>query len=269
MAGAVVTLLGFRRSGDVPARCDGRRSARGVPCVLGVFLLVVGPRSALALRPYDGTDADVVEPRKYELELGPVGRIREGSKRIRVAPAAILNYGLKEDRELVIEGRREEALDREPGEPRSSIVDNGILIKQVLRKGSMQEASGPSVATEYGVLLPSVHGEKGVGFSVAGIASQRTEAASIHLNAALAWTREHEPDLFFGAILEGPYPWPVRPVAEVFTEKASSGPRITAVLAGAIWRAREGLSFDIGLRKGHNGSEAVSELRLGLTWTFR
>lgn len=115
----------------------------------------------------------------------------------------------------------------------------------------------------------SVHGEKGVGFSVAGIASQRSEVASVHLNAALAWTRMHEPGLFVGAILEGPHSWPVRPVAEVFTEHASGGPGINSALVGAIWRAREGLSFDIGLRKAHNGSEAVSELRLGLTWTCR
>jgi hypothetical protein len=261
MGGADFIPSGFRYAGGV--------AARGVPYVLVAFLLVIEPHVALALRPYDGTDADVVESQKYELELGPWGRIREGSKRIRVAPALVLNYGLKEDRELVIEGQREEALDRGPGEPRSSIVDNGIFVKEVLRKGSMQEASGPSLAAEYGVLLPSVHGEKGAGFSVAGIASRRSEAASVHLNAAFAWTREHEADLFLGAILEGPYSWPVRPVAEVFTEQASRSPGIASALVGAIWRVEEGLSFDIGMRRAHSGHEILSELRLGMTWTFR
>jgi hypothetical protein len=160
------------------------------------------------------------------------------------------------------------ALDREPGEPRSVIVDNGIFIKQVLRKGTLQDASGASIATEYGLLLPAVHGEKGTGFSVAGIVSQRTETISVHLNAALAWTREHEPDLFLGAILEGPYSWVVRPVAEVFGEQASGSPRITSGLVGAIWRFRDGLSFDVGIRRAHDGNETIRELRLGLTWTF-
>jgi hypothetical protein len=236
-------------------------------CALGIFLLAPAP--ALAYRPFDSTDADVVKQGEFELELGPVGRRREGSKRIDVTPAVVGNFGLAGDRELVIQGQREVALDREPGEPRSAIVDNGVFIKQVLRQGVLQEAaSGPSIATEYGLLLPSVHGEKGTGLSVAGIVSQRVEAVSLHLNAALAWTREHEPDLFLGAILEGPYSWAVRPVAEVFAEQASRGPRTTSRLVGAIWRAREGLAFDVGIRKAHDGNETVRELRLGLTWTF-
>src|SRR5437762_8053843 len=172
-----------------------------------VLCLLPLSEPALALRPYDSTDADVAKQGEFELELGPVGRRREGSKRIEVAPAVIGNFGLEGDRELVIQGQREVALDREPGEPCSAIVDNGIFIKQVLRKGTLQDASGASIATEYGLLLPAVHGEKGTGFSVAGIVSQRTETISVHLNAALAWTREHEPDLFLGAILEGPYSW--------------------------------------------------------------
>src|SRR2546430_1762711 len=217
-----------------------------VLCTLGTLLLVSEP--ALALRPYDSTDADVAKQGEFELELGPVG--------------------LAGDRELVIQGQREVALDRDPGEPRSAIVDNGIFIKQVLRQGALQDASGPSVATEYGLLLPSVHGEKGTGFSVAGIISQRTEQISVHLNAALAWTREHEPDLFLGAILEGPYSWAVRPVAEVFGEQASGTPRVTSALVGAIWRFRDGLSFDVGVRRAHDGNETIRELRLGLTWTF-
>lgn len=235
-------------------------------CALGMLFLVSGP--ALALRPYDSTDADVAKKGEFELELGPVGRRREGSKRIEVAPAVIGNFGLTADRELVIQGQREVALDREPGEPRSAIVDNGVFIKQVLRQGALQDAPGPSIATEYGLLLPSVHGEKGTGFSVAGIVSHRTEAVSAHLNAALEWTREREPGLFLGVILEGPYSWAVRPVAEMFGEQASGSPRTTSGLVGAIWRAKEGLSFDVGIRRAHDGNETVHELRLGLTWTF-
>ena len=237
---------------DASERVHAMLLVARVLCTLGTLLLVSEP--ALALRPYDSTDADVAKQGEFELELGPVGRRREDSKRIEVAPAVIGNFGV--------------ALDREPGEPRSAIVDNGIFIKQVLRQGALQDASGPSVATEYGLLLPSVHGEKGTGFSVAGIISQRTEQISVHLNAALAWTREHEPDLFLGAILEGPYSWAVRPVAEVSGEQASGTPRVTSALVGAIWRFRDGLSFDVGVRRAHDGNETIRELRLGLTWTF-
>jgi len=235
-------------------------------CALGMVFLV--SESAFAYRPFDSTDADVVKQGEFELELGPIGRRHEDSKRIEIAPAVIGNFGLPGDRELVIQGQREVTLDREPGAPRSAIVDNGVFIKQVLRQGVLQDASGPSIATEYGLLLPSVHGAKGTGLSVAGIVSQRSAAVSLHFNAALAWTREHEPDLFLGAILEGPYSWAVRPIAEVFGEQASGSPRTTSMLVGAIWRVRDGLSFDVGVRKAHDGSETVHELRLGLTWTF-
>jgi hypothetical protein len=242
---------------------------KAAPYFLAVLLLAIGTGPALAYRPFDSTDADVAARDEFELELGPLGRLRQGTKRFQVAPAVVANFGLQGDRELVIQGQRESALDRGPGEPRTSIVDNGVFIKQVLRKGVLQEEPGPSIATEIGLLLPSVHGTKGTGFSVAGIVSQRWSAGTVHLNAGLAQTREHEPDLFLGAIFEGPYAWAVRPVAEVFTEQASGSARIKSRLVGAIWRVRDGLSFDTGLRKAHDGSETIHELRIGLTWTFR
>jgi hypothetical protein len=238
-------------------------------CPFVVFLLLVaGADAALAYRPFDSTDADVAHPGEFELEFGPAGRLREGDKKFLVAPAAIANVGLEGDRELVIQGQREVGLNRDPGEPHSVLVDNGVFIKQVLRRGVLQDAAGPSVATEYGFLLPSINGPHGTGFSAAGIVSQRWESATVHLNAALAMTREHEPDLFLGAILEGPSSWTVRPVAEIFTEQARGGARINSRLVGAIWKVRDGLSFDVGLRSAQGGSEPIHELRLGLTWAF-
>ncbi len=236
--------------------------------VLLAVLSMAQASAALAYRPFDGTDADVAKPGEFELELGPVGRLREGGRRFLVAPAAVANLGLPGEREVVIEGQREVARQAEPGESHSALVDDGVFIKQVLRNGVLQEASGPSVATEYGVLLPDVHGEHGTGLSVAGIVSQRTDAATVHLNGALAVTRDHEPDAFLGVILEGPYSWKVRPVAEVFTERARAADRIDSALVGAIWRVREDLSLDAGVRSARAGGEAVHELRIGLTWTF-
>ena len=237
-------------------------------CVLGVCLYALAPMSALAYRPFDSTDADVAKQGDLELELGPVGRLREGSRRIRVQPAIIANYGLTDERELVLEGRREVLLDRGEDEARSSIRDNALSLKQVLRKGVLQDAAGPSVASELGLLLPDVHGEKGTGASFAGIVSQRGDLVTAHLNAALQWTREHEPGAFLGVILEGPHAWAVRPVAELFGEQASGTPRTTSGLLGAIWRVRDDLSFDFGVRRAHSGGETVREFRIGLTWAF-
>ena len=236
--------------------------------VVFAALLAMAHMPAWGYRPFDGTDGDVAKPGEFELELGPVGRLREGGRRFLVAPAVVANFGLPGARELVIEGRREVARQAEPDEPHSALVDDGVFVKQLLRKGALQEEGGPSVATEYGVLLPDVHGEHGAGMSLAGIVSQRVERITVHLNGAFAYTRRHEPDLFLGAILEGPGAWRVRPVAEIFTERGRAGERTDSVLLGAIWRAREDLSLDAGIRSARAGAAAVHELRIGLTWAF-
>jgi hypothetical protein len=235
---------------------------------IALALLLLGASSAHALRPYDSTDAAVAGRGEFELELGPVGWVRQGNQRFRLAPAVVANYGVAEDRELVLQGQRQVALDPEPGQPSSSIVQNSVTFKDVLRRGALQEQPGWSVATEYGVLLPEVHGDHGTGATVSALASRRTEAMSVHLNAAVALNRDHEPELFLGAILEGPHSWPVRPVAEVFGDQASGSPRTVSGLVGAIWRARDDLSFDVGLRAAHQGSDSIRELRLGLTWAL-
>lgn len=223
---------------------------------------------AFAYRPFDGTDADVAKAGELEIEFGSLQWIRQDGKRFLQAPAVVANLGLSREHELVIEGRHEIAIDREPGEPRSALVDDGAFIKQVLRRGVLQDESGPSVATEYGMLLPEVNGTHGAGLSIAGIVSQRWQAITAHLNAQLARTREHEPDLFLGTIVEGPFDWLVRPVAEVFTARLRGGPRTDSLLLGAIWRVRDGLAFDAGLRAARVGEETVHELRVGLTWAF-
>lgn len=224
--------------------------------------------AALAYRPFDSTDADVAHAGEMEIELGPLQWLRQGDKRFLQVPAIIANVGLSHERELVIEGRHEIALDREPGEPRNALVDDAVSLKQVLRRGALQDASGASVATEIGLLLPEVNGQNGTGLSAAGIVSQRWDAGTLHLNGVLARTRDHEDAVFLGAILEGPYEWPLRPVAEVFAQRATGGGRIDSVLVGAIWRVRDGLSFDAGVRSARVGDEALHELRLGLTWAF-
>lgn len=240
----------------------------GKACLVAAVLLQLGCAGrALAYRPFDSTDADVTGAGELQLELQPLGRLREDGKRTALAPAVAVNLGLDGDRELSLEGTREVALDRDPGEPRSALVDNQALFKHLLRRGSLQDERGPSVAAEYGLLLPSVHAGHGTGFSAAGAVSQRWPAATLHLNAALARNRDHEPQVFAGAILEGPDAWRVRPVAELFTEKASGSARVRSALVGAIWRVHERLSLDFGLRAAHAGSQSVRELRLGLTWS--
>jgi hypothetical protein len=229
-------------------------------CVLGWC------SSAFAYRPFDSTDADVAGAGTFELELGPVGYLKEGRDRFLVTPAAVANFGLAGDREFVVEGTLQRPIDDTSDRARTSLVDTGLFLKQVHRPGSLQESTGPSVATECGLLLPNIHGESGMGARCAGIVSQRWPTATVHLNAALALTRQHNPDLFLGAILEGPYDWAIRPALELFAERESGKPWTFSTLVGAIWRAKDNLSFDIGVRVARADHENVKEVRMGLTW---
>jgi len=187
--------------------------------------LVSGPVIALCLagstgpvwayRPFDGTDAAVAAPGEVEIELQPAGRLREGGNATLVAPATVFNYGLSEGWEAVFQGQGQTPLS--PSGP-TSLTAAGAFLKLVLQPGSLQDKTGPSIATEFGMLLPDSTGSSGVGASLAGIVSQRWDWGTIHLNAETALTRDHHGDVFLGGIVEGPSKWSLRPVAEFFYE---------------------------------------------------
>jgi hypothetical protein len=220
--------------------------------------------SALAYRPFDGTDAAVAEPGELEIELQPAGVLREPSQTTLIAPAAVLNFGLNKEWEAILEGQVETPLS--PSGP-SSLSASGVFLKHILRPGSLQDQSGPSVATEFGMLLPDT-GDSGVGARVAAIVSQRWDWGTINFNLATALTREHHGDVFVGSIVEGPSKWTVRPVAEVFYEEEFGQSRTISGLIGAIWQVRDNLSFDVGLRHAVTNGHSVNEVRAGLTFGF-
>src|SRR6185436_3388290 len=113
----------FRLEGDRPSDFDAQR----VSAVFTAVVLFAYAGFAFAYRPFDGTDADVAKAGELEIELGPLQWLRETGKRFLQAPALVANFGLSHEHELVIEGRHEIALDREAGEPRSALVDNGAF----------------------------------------------------------------------------------------------------------------------------------------------
>lgn len=218
---------------------------------------------ALAYRPFEGTDAAVADPGELELELGPAEPRREGPQRLLIAPETVFNLGIVEGWEAVLQGQAETALV--PGPARTSFVGNGFFLKGVLRDGVLQDKSGPSIAVEFGPLLPGVNGEPGAGASWAGIVSYRWGWLTAHLNAAAAVTRSHHADAFFGTIIEGPWDWPVRPVAEVFYDREWGVADTVSGLAGAIWQVTHKVAFDIALRGARANGHTVNELRAGVT----
>ena len=243
----------------------------GSPRALLACLVTVAclwPIPARAYRPFDSTDAAVADKGEIELELGPVGFFRLGPERALVAPSLILNWGIADGWEAVLEGRNTVQVGSNATEPHVRLEDTALNLKGVLREGSLQGRGGVSVASEVGVLLPTINGEPGAGGQATLILSQRWEPVTIHLNGRLAWTRAHALGRFGGLIAEGPHAWSLRPVVEVFLEREDGGPITRSGLVGAIWRIREGLSLDAGLRVARVGADGLFEVRAGLTWAF-
>src|SRR5262249_1319226 len=113
---------------------------------------------AAAYRPFDGTDAAVADVGEVGNEFQPIGAIRPGQTK--PLSDAILNFGFAERWELVLQATPQ-ALPDGVG-PIS--VSNAAFLKYVIQPGVLQDKSGPSIATEFGPLLPASGGGSGVGF---------------------------------------------------------------------------------------------------------
>jgi hypothetical protein len=223
---------------------------------------------ALAYRPFDGTDAAVAEPGQIEIELGPAQYQQIGPNQTLFAPDVIFNYGLAERWELVLQGGL--ARNLQPDGSGVALLGNGLFLKGVLREGSLQDKAGPSIATEFGFLLPDISATdpSGTGAAAALIVSQRWPELIAHFNAGIALTREQHADISFSFIVEGPHDWTVRPVAELFYERDFGGTETGSALVGAIWRVRDNISFDLGLRAGWVNDQPLREVRAGVTFSF-
>jgi hypothetical protein len=247
-----------------------RRNAVIIHCrsasLVAAVMICSCAQPAAAYRPFDGTDAAVANFNEVEIELQPVGRQQAGPQSTLIAPAVIYNYGFAERWEMVLQTQLETPLS--PGGP-SSLAASAAFLKYVIQPGVLQDKSGISIATEFGPLLPGINTEPGVGFSWAGIVSQRSDWGTAHFNVEANLTREQHGEVFLDVILEGPATWKVRPVLEVFYDKAWLETETRSALVGAIWQVRDDLSFDAAYRYALVNGRAVNEIRAGLTFALK
>jgi hypothetical protein len=240
--------------------------AVGAVAALAVAAVSLWCGEAVAYRPFDGTDAAVADTGDVEIELGPVEYLREGAEHMLFAPDLRVNYGFASDWEASLEGDVSHGLTA--GIPGTSVIAGEALLKVVLREGALQEKTGPSIATEFGVLLPGINDEHGTGAILTGIASQRWDWGTIHFNVQIELTREQHVDYFLDTIIEGPHAWPVRPVAETFYESDVSLFRTGSALVGAIWQVQDNIAVDFGLRGARTNGQTAGEIRAGVTFAF-
>src|SRR5207302_1670290 len=83
---------------------------------------------------FDGTKVAVAERGQLEIELGPIGLLREGPERFLVVPALIANVGIADHLELVLEGRHQFLLGEAAGAARARLVDTALSLKAVVRQ---------------------------------------------------------------------------------------------------------------------------------------
>jgi len=244
------------------AACVGRRLA-AVGVVLGTLSTSAPAR---AYRPFDGTDAAVAEEGEFEAETGMTYAATRGGSGLAV-PATVLNLGILPNVEAVV--------DFQPlffqtggGTPRFALVGTDAFAKWVFRRGSLQGASGPSLAIEAGPLLPEFNGDPRFGAQASFIGSERSRELMGHLNLLGAVSRLGHPGVLGSLILEGLPESRVRPVTELLVETVRKEETTYSALEGFIWTARDWLVFDGAMRVGRVDERAFLELRAGVTWAL-
>jgi len=235
----------------------------GTALFISLLLTLECTAPASAYRPFDGTDAAVADLGEAKIQLQPAGELSAGSRNVLTGPYAVFDYGFAERWELVVEG----AGQAPPAGGGPTPVSDEAMLKYVVQPGVLQGKPGPSIAAEFGPLLPNIGGSS-MGFEWEGIVSQRWEWGTVHLNVDPELTRDHHGALFLDAIIEGPRTWTVRPVLEIYSDSVVSQSQTYSALVGAIWQVRDNLAFDMGLRYALVNGRPVNELRAGVTFGF-
>src|SRR5438874_10254318 len=150
-----------RAGSDLGVPAGTVKSVEGLAAIASAGTFACWCSAAQAYRPFDGTDAAVAETGEVEIELGPVRYLRSGADRTLFAPNVRINCGFTPSWEAVLEGILAHGLTADI--PGTRLVESVAMLKTVLREGSLQEKSGPSIATEFGVLLPGINDEHGTG----------------------------------------------------------------------------------------------------------
>jgi hypothetical protein len=227
--------------------------------VLSFFL----PRLSWAYRPFESTEAEIEEKRQTELEWGFFRYENEGTTDRVISPDFQLDYGIADQWELTGQGRLQ--IYDEEGR-NLEILEPEIFVKRLIREGSMQDKTGPSLAAEFGPQLPSTkENERSFGLHALGISSYEFAGIMNHLNLGLEQDREDfKSNFIWGTILEYPSKGKYRLVSEFNGRAIYSHAPENSALIGAILDL-EKAKWDIGARKGLSESSPDWELTAGVT----
>lgn len=251
-----------------------RMWARGrlVGWLLSLAVALPAPARAYLI---DANDARVVDHGTFEAEAQPIGYyqlVLGGEDHTLVAPSMQLYLGIAEGWDLLWLTRGFGVMEPAPGQSAYSIAEQMLAFRAMLRHGaySDDDAEGPSVTLQFGVLLPGIEADPGVGANVALLVSQQWDAGSLHFNAWANYTRERTLELFFTTYFEGPYEWRVRPTAELWIDLVVDGePMVSGLIGAVIDVDPDDFLIEAGVRVGGWEGWADLEVRLSAWWCWR
>ena len=227
--------------------------------------LIVG--SAHAYRPFDLTDAEVAKRHNFEIELGPAEFVSVDADHSLRLPNLSINYGLATGRELTLEGANSFALQSTPGEPRAQREDLEMSMKQVLRRGSLQDAPGPSLAIEGALLVPN-RDQQHLGGSANFILSSQSKLGASHFDLEGGRLPEGRNACSAGVIFEASDRFGLAPGIELKIEGVDGGAPEHSAILGLIYVPGEQAEYDVALRFAHSGDQEIFEIRCGFTFQF-
>ena len=238
--------------------------------------------SALALRPFVTTDADVAGPYEIELEWGVFGltvQKQPGHDEVRIqSPNLRLNVGFPGDWEIVLETVHE-FIDKENKggfhSDTSQFTDSGGFVKKVWYRGS---GWLPNFATETGILVPTERGaERARDVDFEGLVIFTWNFPNLTWHMTLGGATKHtdevdEPNenranFIFGTILDVPVPGRERfhLVGEYSGEKAEKEAIEHQLLGGMVWHSPWNMEFDMAGFGGLNAESTDWGVTTGVT----
>jgi hypothetical protein len=229
--------------------------------------LATAPLEARALRPFDGTDATVTSAGDVEFELGPLQWVHADGTDAAV-PSLTVNVGVARDWEVSVFAQAAAFFSGDVDRD-FAWIDDGVVLKRILREGTQQGGRGPSVAVEVSSLLPATSPLDEFGARVTPVVSQTWKGVTAHLSANLLWTRDRDPAVGGDLILDGfEIAEGVRLAAEGTVGWERDQGRVWSALAAVFWDPTDHLQLDLGFRVGRTFGATTRELRAGLTWWF-
>lgn len=250
------------------------RSSSRLTCRVSKLFLLLGLQlfvatKSWAYRPFESTDADVIDAGEIEIELGYFNWMRADGENSYVTPQFVFNYGLSDRLELVAEFEVEH-----PANESSEFADPAVFLKSVLKPGVLQGERGLSFAIEAGTLLPAHNGDE-FGIEAIGIISGKLSNVNWHLNFGGGMNRaDHDSFTLWGVIAEFPLSSfgadNLRLVGEFNGESVQGESAENSALLGLIWEpaSRPNLSLDFGVRNGTSSASDDWAATLGMSFSF-